>query len=428
MNVIPFHAKLLFIVVIISILVTVPVSAGYVVQDLEMNASYTYTANFIDARTGAPISQVSIADNKGYSTSTSTGSFSNVYTYGLITFTFSSSNYIVNTRSVLIDQNLIENVSLTPAGSVAAQTMYVTPKKVRFMCRDYRGVPIEGMTVSAVGIQSTLGAVDWVMSLFGINLDVTPITTTLMSGTTGSDGSIVFIMMETEKYRLQYSKASQGINETRYYYPKQEEYDEIFWTEEPPVSSTVITFVLYNTSANSTYMNLGVDYTDMLATTDKITFFVEDNSSKRIYSQLYPSPGYILNVSHGVPMTPGETYYWGFSANSTQYKKPINATHFITFDQSRWLIDPMGAGLPGANAGLVALATLVYNWASVGLIMIFALIFGRFSMKIGVVIVPLIGAVFKYIGWLEITWLVVSIALGLGIIISFRYSEEEASV
>ncbi len=397
------------------------------VQDLTMNATYTYTAHFYDGSTQLPVNQVSIADDTGYSTSTSSGIFTNSYEYGSRVFTFSSSKYVIYTRNILIDSNIDENISLTPAGSIAGQTMYVTPHKVRFMCRDYAGVPIEGMSITAVGVQTTLGSIDWVATLFGINLDSTPITSTLMTGTTGNDGSLVYVMLETEKYQLNFVKESKGINETRYYYPKQEEYDEIFWTEEPPISSTVIEYVLYNISANSTAMKLGVDYTDMLNTTDKLTFFVQDNKSNTIYSQDYMAPGYILNVTYTVPIVAGETYYWGFSANSTEYNERINGTHFITFNPSRWLIDPMGAGKAGADATLIATAILVYNWAAFGIVMIFALIFGRFSMKIGIVIVPLIGALLKYIGWLEITWLLVSFALAFGIIFAFRYSEEEAS-
>jgi hypothetical protein len=57
--------------------------------------------------------------------------------------------------------------------------------------------------------------------------------------------------------------------------------------------------------------------------------------------------------------------------------------------------------------------------------MVIALIFPRFSIKIGVVIVPLMGALFKYIGWLTITWTLVAVALGFGVLLSFRYSEED---
>lgn len=425
---IKLSAKFLLLLAIVLAIFIQPASAGFTEQDLTMTGSYTFTGTFIDSGTGDIIPVVHVSDTTGYSYSTTAGTFSNAYDYGTVTFTFTSALYPTTTYEILMSNDTVMNITLTQGTSSSVNTRYYTPQRVRFVCKDYRGHPIQDMAVSAVGIETTLGSLDWFLTILGINLDDTPVTSTLMSGVTGNDGSITFLMIEVEKYRLNFSKPSQGIGEFRYYYPSKTEYNEIFWTEEPIVSSSVITATFYNTSVDPTIMTLGIDYQDQLGTTDNFTFVVQDNQSNYIYRHVYPGPLYIANATFDLHFIQGETYYWGYLSNSTQYEDKFNETHYITFQQKRWLIDPMGAAEPGADAILVTTAALVYNWAAVGFVFLFALIFSRFNIKFGIVIVPLIGALFKYIGWLEITWLMISVALGLGVLLALRYGEEEAGL
>jgi hypothetical protein len=317
---------------------------------------------------------------------------------------------------------------MSQASSVAGQTMYFTPKKVRFFCRDLFGKPIVNMTARVYGVETTLGALDWVVSLFGINLDTIPITSTLMTGTTGSDGSIIFVMMDTEKYSVQYISPENNINETRYYYPKQEEYIEVFWPETNPVSSTVIDGIFTNTTINSTYTLLGVTYSDTLGTTDKFTFYIDNSTMEnglyhqhRVYTQHVNNSALTVNVTvnRTLPNIVGGGYFWGYISNSTSYGDMPPKARYIGFEDKQWLINPMGA----ANGDVTA--TTVYNAAAVGVVVIFALIFGRVSIKFGVVIVPLMGLVFWRIGWLNVSVVLIAMAIALGILMYLRFSEEE---
>jgi uncharacterized membrane protein len=126
-----------------------------------------------------------------------------------------------------------------------------------------------------------------------------------------------------------------------------------------------------------------------------------------------------ITINYTVPNIVGGGYFWGISANSTTYKDKIVPAKYLAFDTAQWKINPMGA----SNGDVTA--SNVYNGAAIGLIVVFALIFGRASIKFGVIIVPLMGLFFWWIGWLQIAILLISIASTLGVLMYFRYSEED---
>jgi hypothetical protein len=410
----------ILLTILSTILISGIVSAGYVETDGILNATFTFTGTFVDSSTGEILPSVSVSDNLGFTTTAPAGTFTNTYEYGIVSITSTKSGYASKVTQVLMDADITQNITMTVATG-GSQVSYFTPHKVRFMCLDYMGSPIKDMAVSVYGVQTTLGSIDWVANLFGINLDSTPILSTIMSGTTGNDGSIVFIMLETEKYQVQFSKPSQGINETRYYYPKAEEYNEIFWTEQAPVSNTVIDKAVYYSLPNATFISLGFSYNDSMATTSSVMIFVDNESGYNLYTQTYNNQQ-TLNVTYDLPINYGGSYIWGLSGISSSYKLPLNDTKLYSMDDRQWLINPMDA--PNGDA----LATTVYNYCAVGIIVIFGLIFGRASIKFGAVIVPMIAALMSYIGWLTTPWLIVSFALALGVLIYFRYAEEESGL
>lgn len=404
------------ILVMLAALVPI-VSADYTPMDGEMNATYTFTGTFVDSVSLAVIPTVTVSDNLGFSTTTGSGTFSNTYDYGTYTFTSSAANYATTTTTVTIDNDTAMNISLVAAEG-GSTTQYFTPHQVRFKCVNYQGEPIVGMSVTAIGVQTTLGSVDWILTMFGINLASTPITSTLMSGTTGNDGSIVFLMLESEKYKLNFVSAAHSINETRYYYPQEEQYTEIFWSEIPKPSSENVKHAFFNTTPNASYITLGISYNDSVSTTTALMFFIDNESGYRINTQNF---GAISNVtvSSDVPFVAGGAYIWGFNATNTNYKEHISPAKVYLMESAQWLINPLKA----SNGD--AFATTIYNYGAIAFIAIFALIFSRASIKFGAVWVGLMGALFKYIGWLETSWLLVSIALAFGVLLYLRYAEEE---
>jgi hypothetical protein len=202
---------------------------------LEMDPAFTLTIHFVDSLTGDYISKANLTDRYGNFISVTNGTYVNTYNYGTYQFVVSSFGYTPKTALFTMDSDKTVNITLVKAYA-AGQVQYYTPHKVRFLCKDVYGKPIPDMMAKVYGIENTLGTADFVLSMLGVNLETNPITTTLMTGSTGSDGSVVFVMLETEKYSVQYTNEALSINETRYYYPASDQYIEVFWPELQEVS------------------------------------------------------------------------------------------------------------------------------------------------------------------------------------------------
>ena len=320
------------------------------------------------------------------------------------------------TKSGYISINATPTPTPTPVWS---DVRYTTTHLVRFMCKDWSGAPIQNMNVSVIGVQSSLGSLDWIPTFFGINLNNTPILNTTMNATTDSGGSVVFLMIPVEKYRLDYTYAPLGISESRYYYPKEDRYEEVFWTTEAPTTYALISFSLFN-ATNGSYADLTVIYNDTSTSTDNFTFWVE-NRSGTIYTYHAPASLGMINVSYPIPITNDGIYYWGFSANSTRFEDRINASYYFR-------IEGAGSGLMldlgiGTDAGALA----IYNWFSIAIIMIIAFLFSKVTIKFAVVIVPIMALFLRFIGWMSTTWLLLGIAISLGIFWYFRFSESDVT-
>lgn len=405
--------------------ITVSTLIGFNRQDLPMNGYYSYTLYVKDASTGYAINTFTVTDSNGNTADITTGKYVQSFSYGIASFTVSASGYTSQKQSYLIDDQ-DENSTMwmypTPETNTT-QILYVTPLKVRFLCTNYLNQPIAGMNVSITGYESTLGSNSWIPYLFGYNLNNTPLLNTTMYGLTGSDGSVNFIMLETEQYMMNFTYAPLGINETRYVNPLETEYNYIFYTETQPVSTGVISYGLTDEIMNSSMVYLFFNYTDTSATTDRLTIYVSNKSvSNQIYNYTYTNPT-TINVTYPLLVAPGYTYYWGLSANSTQYAKQVNATNYVSSPSSQWSINPLQAknGDP--------FATWVYNGSAILLIGLFAcgLGFNRTNVKIGSITVGIISGFFTLIGWLQISTLLLSMAIGLGILFYFRFAEEESS-
>jgi hypothetical protein len=313
----------------------------------------------------------------------------------------------------------------TPPPLNASVVQYTGTHIVRFICQDEIGTPIPNMTMSVIATETTV-PFDWIFSMFGINLGNTPLLNTTMIGITDDGGSANFPMISTSKYQVNYDNVENNINETRYYYPSENMYIERFWTETVVSSITNIEAELYNTTGNATYLNLGMTYNDTLSTTTSIYFYVQNASnSTTIYSATYTSGiGTNFTANYTAKINNGQTLYWGYSAVSTSFKTNITDKHFITFATDRFKVDFMGGNKAGLSSDAVEKIATVYNYIAIALIFIFGFIFGRESLRFGVVIVPLMAALFWYFGWLQVQWYFIAIGLVLGVIISFRLAEE----
>jgi hypothetical protein len=240
-------------------------------------------------------------------------------------------------------------------------------------------------------------------------------------------------MVETEKYELHYVSAALGIDEKRYYYPKEEEYLEVFWTESPvfatptpaPCGAPVYSAnAIPNTTGGIDYMDLRVNYSDCSAQTSNMTFYVTDVSNNKVKRTLFTNATVTpnsFNLSYVVPATQGSAYKFGVNGR-TFFGSQIYQETLITINQSQWR-----ANFLNADDGDAA-ATWIYNAVAIALVSLLGYLFGKISMKAGVVVVPLIMAVFSWMGWLQTSALIVSVAVVLGVMFYLRYAEQEAGL
>jgi hypothetical protein len=286
---------------------------------------------------------------------------------------------------------------------------------------NYLGTPISDMAVSAVVVEST-SPYGWLTDIFGINTNQTQIVNTTLSGTTDTDGSIAFMMVENLKYQIVFSKPGEGISQTNYLYPKEGDYSYVFWSEPAPSVSGSIGITFWNRTnvSDSDYMDLGIRYIDTGATTDWSRFTVYYENNTVLYQNNASSPN-SWNVSYPVYMGKGAAYIWGARANNTRYPNQIVQAQIIQFGYSPQKI-PYSLCAEGDT-------TCMWNkWVALGIIFVVALLFGRATIKYASVIVVLLALFFSYIGWLDYGPLLISFILFLGIMFYYRYAESESDI
>src|SRR5690606_31120793 len=102
----------------------------------------------------------------------------------------------------VFDQDETHDVQLTPSSSSTNINIAGTPKDVKFHVTSFLGSPISEASVSILGVTTSTGNWDWLVTLLGIPLDEVAINGTAMTETTDSNGDVVFLMVPSVKYNI----------------------------------------------------------------------------------------------------------------------------------------------------------------------------------------------------------------------------------
>ena len=289
-------------------------------------------------------------------------------------------------------------------------TASLSTVKVRFVILDYVGQRFENVTVTATPLEST-GPWAWLEDLLGIPGEV-DVENEVLTGTTGTDGAIVFTMVESVKYRVDITDASQGISTSITIYPKEDEIPVYIWpATTPPLGETVV-YDLSATPLDDENTRLRLTYSDALDNTTSVTFYVTTENGTLIHSETETGDANVT-ISYEMVNVPGEVFIFGFEATHGTYGT-ITKDQFIRFSNDRPLVD-FAPWIP----------LWVYNWAAIGFIVCIAAIFGFQTLKFGVVLVPVFALLFTYMEWLDTPVLLTLCAMTLGILLYMRYSEGE---
>jgi len=385
-------------------------------QDIAMIGTYVLTVTVTASDTGLPIPGYVIADSTGQNATANSAGISTLNEpYSTAAGSLFATGYVSRGWSIVVDNDTSVAYQMTPASTSPQSNVIYIPQQVRFRFYDQSGNALDGMYVSATPLNFTAPS-DWTQKLFGISSSVN-INGTTTYGYTGSEGSWATPMLASFQYKMHILDASRSVNYNFTLYPSQSEYVYTipigFVNISPLVSS--ITYSMGNATINSTAEFLNMSYVDITAGTTYLAFTVYNQSSVAISTTTYTGASANSQTATIVlPHTSGESYRYGISASQSAYGW-INETKTLTFEQH--------LALYGTSPSWIE------YWLAVGLLVLFGAAFSIFSIRFGMISLPLLAFFFEHV----LGWFTIGIAgdaafmamMVLGIISYIRQSENK---
>ena len=382
-------------------------SKVHVVEDV------TLTIEIRDMK-GQKILNGDAATSDGQTQATMDGLF--VFYYGyipghMISVNASADGYTTATATYILDlddEYQILYLAGSGVGDVSEDKVNYVPHFVRFITIDYAGQPVSGVEVSAEGVSSTATG-EWWYELLGIDTTDTGNSPSNMTftGTTGTDGSVNFLMLETVKYQVSFENVVKGVNESLSFYPKEDSYLVVVGTTAAGdldsswgAGSAYITRDLYS-NQSGTQLTLYLDYLDPERDTTSIYFYVENGNHVLLNETTYL--GYANNFSYVVnPFTHGETYYYGYTSTNTNYGTLSGNAIVTTHSRIVAPLETMGWD------------TSWYMWITIICLVCFVAIVSGTTSVYGTLTFPLWSLFFGFLGWLD--WCPWEFILGVAIL------------
>ena len=390
-----------------------PIAGLHIVQDIEMTSSYILTVYIRDATTNSLIMDtVFVESSDGQIKNTTTGSTTFTLGFGAYTITGSSSGYTGSSTAVLMTGNRDITLYLTKTTAQPTKQIYIAPHEVRFVVHDIYGAAIPDVAVTAVGWASSMpDPAGWLLELFGINTATTP-TNSTMAGTTGTDGSIVFIMFPAYKYNITFTKAGYNIP-IQYIWPKEDQYLITAMPIAQP-STTELNWTLWQVPVGANQVKVGLDFNDTGAATTSLEFYVRDTNKATVYHEQFFSLGW-AQPNYTITIGPNQYWYWGFNAMNTNFAENITADQYLATETRR-----VNLPIPDFFQNLMSVAFIVIVMGLSGTenrrqVMVFDSFFGIFLTGIGV-----FPAMNNIIGWP-----LLFMALGFSVLYYMRTGERK---
>jgi len=376
--------------------------------DLCADPVYTLSLDIYDISTAAKIlSPVTIIISTGgaqFATQvTTTGSATFSLPEDDYSISLSASGYQAYTATFTITADMSSPVYMQPQQSYSGIEYSIPPRSVRFVCQDTFGTRLNNVQVTATGHATSLP--DWgILSvIFGWVVTYTDSSASLsndtMSGYTGNDGVVTFMMTDILQYEMHFVDASRSINDTLRITPKDDTYIITLGTKPFVAQYEWVNITMYTEDTNSSYATLYGDYSDPNLHTISTTFYVWNATGVLLYQNERTGEN-SFTESYAVPHRSGSQYRWAIVANQSDYGT----------------ITRYGAVTLHSRIIELGLEEMYYTWISLILLFLLLPMFSGRNAQYGYVIIPLIGGVFWYIGWLPVTYLLITGAIILGII------------
>jgi len=310
--------------------------------------------------------------------------------YGMKELTVTSEGYNPYQRSVYLDSDTNITAYLTKEAEGGAGVYYPPPHLVEFRVQTWQGTPFADVNVTAKGYSTTMGAWDWLYDIFGYKNE-TQIHNVTMSDTTDSNGAISFLMVETVKYKMTFTKGSE-VNETIYLYPKEDHYKIIIGTKWVKTTSMwdVINYSILAGELNDTHAYINFSFVDANNKTSELYYFINQSNGTttfNIYNHTYTG-GDCANITNSYIVERGQAYFIGFEADNDDYGEIKHSLFIRIFEKSKRLLS-FGDEVPD----------YIYDYISIGSLCLVAAFFGMITVPEGGIVLSLQAWILWFLGW-----------------------------
>ncbi|RLJ06581.1 MAG: hypothetical protein DRP18_00340 [Candidatus Aenigmatarchaeota archaeon] len=389
---------------------------------LLMNPIYNLTVRVRSADTHATIMEFNAMLNDGDVVQTTTGYINFSVNYGIHKVEVSADGYYPGISYVYVAEDTEKIIYLSPVEEVVqgGPGVYYAPHTVMFHIQDIFGNPISDVNVTAVGVQTTMGKWNWLRTMLGFtNESASEIQNTTMNGTTDTAGEITFLMVETIKYKINFNKTSQNINETIYIYPKEDRYTIVLGLVKSPTAYENININFSTSEVNSTHRFFNVSYQDLTNHTNHLGFYIytkplnSTGNVTELYNETLTGVN-AYNFSYLALGWKGKVFYVKCNATyNDSYFEPVEQTKGYMYYLKQRLID----------LGFDEEHDWYYNAIAVALLVLIAAMFSGITVKYGAVITPGAALGLWWIGWLSVPGAVVILPTAFVIGVLYYMSE-----
>ena len=352
---------------------------------------YVLTIKAINIKTGADVTSFSADIGIGETKTTTNGIIKfRCLDTGYYSLKLAATEYYTYIDNIVMDATKEITLPLTPI----TEADYYLPKAktVTFRVQDLWGTTkFEGVCVEAVGYNISHPE-GWLGDIFGFTNE-TEIYNTTQSGTTDSEGEIVFVMVETIKYKVTFVNESVGINKTWFKYPTSDKYTIVIWAWEYPEEGTEelleTTLNITTSTINDTHALIHVSYTDPSDLTNfvniNITRLTTFNREEVVWNFTETNQS-IINESFVVTPYQGRSFNVKVIAQHEKWGEKI------------W---EYGIKFKGLLSDL-ELPEKMYPIMAIALIFFIGGFFGATTALQGSLIISIVSWIFYGIGWLSL--------------------------
>ena len=214
----------------------------------------------------------------------------------------------------------------------------------------------------------------------------------IFTAETGTDGAATFILNRDQEYRLEFTNATQGIDEEIIHYPKDDKYNVYVITKtiisDDQYSSEELDISVSKQTINNTHAYINVTYLDHLNETTGLSVYLNQSITNDPFNQTvidsYSGASNSTIISFVVEDYAGETYFVNIDVDHITFGD-VERTYAVKFD-----------GMEDAHG-----FSQVYIWLAIGGIMFSGMIFKATNARQGAFVVCVVAWVFIILGWFD---------------------------